>query len=266
MLQLLTVFVEQNYQITFASTAGKTEYSANLEDLGVQEATISLNDPEFDRFVDKFAPDVVVFDRFMVEEQFGWRVAEAYPQAIRILNTEDLHSLREYRERCVKQGADFSAIEWLQQDKTKREVASIYRSDLTLLTSPFEKKLLQEQVNIAPELLMHLPFMHVAPGEETIAKWPVFSERTDFIAYGNGKHSPNVDSFVYLKKTLWPLIRKSLSKAKLHLYGAYFPEYILQMHNPSEGFFVHGWVKDLESVVKNAKVVLAPLRFGAGIK
>jgi hypothetical protein len=33
----------------------------------------------------------VLFDRFMMEEQFGWRVAENCPNALRILDTEDLH-------------------------------------------------------------------------------------------------------------------------------------------------------------------------------
>jgi hypothetical protein len=36
----------------------------------------------------------VLFDRFMIEEQFGWRVAENCPDALRVLDTEDLHCLR----------------------------------------------------------------------------------------------------------------------------------------------------------------------------
>ncbi len=266
MLQLITVFLKQHYQVTYATTAAKTPHTVNLKALGIQEVAILLNDPEFDRFVGKLAPDLVVFDRFMVEEQFGWRVAEAHPQAVRILNTEDLHSLREYRERCVKQGMNFTPKEWLQQDKTKREMASIYRSDLTLLTSSFEKKLLEEQLQLAPELLLYLPFMLTTPGKGTIAEWPSFSERIDFVSYGNGKHAPNIDSFVYLKTTIWPLIREALPTAKLHIYGAYFPQQLQQLHNPSEGFLVQGWVEDLERVVNQARIVLAPVRFGAGIK
>ena len=266
MMQLLAVFLEQHYQVTFATTAAKTAHTANLKALGILEVTVLLNDPEFDRFVGNLSPDLVIFDRFMMEEQFGWRVAEAHPQAVRILNTEDLHSLREYRELCVKQGMDFTPREWLLQDKTKREMASIYRSDLTLLTSSFEKKILQEQLQLAPELLLYLPFMLTTPGKRTIAEWLSFSERKDFVSYGNGKHAPNLDSFVYLKTTIWPLIREALPTARLHIYGAYFPQQLQQLHNPSEGFLVQGWVEDLEGVVNQARIVLAPVRFGAGIK
>jgi hypothetical protein len=44
-------------------------------------------------FVKQLQPSIVLFDRFMIEEQFGWRV-ENCPNAVRILDTEDLHCLR----------------------------------------------------------------------------------------------------------------------------------------------------------------------------
>jgi hypothetical protein len=41
--------------------------------------------------VKELNPAVVLFDRFMMEEQFGWRVSENCPDALRLLDTEDLH-------------------------------------------------------------------------------------------------------------------------------------------------------------------------------
>ena len=145
MLQLLRAFLDRDYEITFASVAVRTEYSHDLTTLGIEEVSIKLNHNSFEDLVKKKDPDIVVFDRFMVEEQFGWRIAESCPNAIRVLNTEDLHSLREYRELCLKRDSTFTTTDWLQRDKTKREVASIFRSDLTLLVSSFEKNLLQEK-------------------------------------------------------------------------------------------------------------------------
>jgi glycosyltransferase involved in cell wall biosynthesis len=69
-----------------------------------------------------------------------------------------------------------------------------------------------------------------------------------------------------LKKHIWPRIRTRLPKAELHIYGAYPSEQILQLHKPKEGFIVNGFVKDANKVVSEAKIVLAPIRFGAGIK
>jgi glycosyltransferase involved in cell wall biosynthesis len=266
MLQLLEAFLNKNYQITFASTASKTEYSHDLTSMGIQEVTVQLNDSGFDRFVKELNPNIVMFDRFMAEEQFGWRVAEACPIALRLLNTEDLHSLRDYREKCTKKNVEWTAQEWVKQDKTKREIASIYRSDLTLLVSSFEKNLLENKLGIHDNLLLHLPFMLHAVDSSKVSHWPKFQDRQDFISLGNGRHAPNVDTFRFLKETIWPLIRKELPKAQLHIYGAYLPQQIKQMHHPKVGFLVHGWMEHLEVEVQKARVVLAPLRFGAGIK
>src|SRR4051812_34141423 len=59
--------------------------------LGPEEAR--PNDPEFDRLIARLAPDAVLFDRFHIEERFGWRVARAVPGAARILDTVELHGL-----------------------------------------------------------------------------------------------------------------------------------------------------------------------------
>ncbi|UOY06449.1 glycosyltransferase family 4 protein [Muricauda sp. SCSIO 64092] len=266
MLQLLRAFLDRDYEITFASVAVRTEYSHDLTAMGIEEVSIKLNHSSFEDLAKKKNPDIVVFDRFMVEEQFGWRIAESCPNALRVSNTEDLHSLREYREVCLKRDSTFTAMDWLQKDKTKREVASIFRSDLTLLVSSFEKSLLQGATGISESLLWCLPFMLEEISEAHRAIWPSFEERLDFISYGNGKHAPNVDSFTYLKKIIWPMIRRELPETRLHIYGAYLPQQVKDMHRPKDGILVHGWISDLEKKVEQARMVLAPLRFGAGIK
>ena len=266
MLQLLKAFLERSFQITFSSTASKTGYSQDLASMNINEVSIAMNDSSFDRFVEELNPEIVVFDRFMVEEQFGWRVAEKCPTALRILNTEDLHSLREFRGKCTKKHMGWTVQDWLQQEKTKREIASIYRSDLTLLVSSFEKELLKNEVGIDKNLLLHLPFMLPGISQDEVTNWPGFENRRDFISFGNGRHAPNVDSFKYLRENIWPLIRVQLPEARLHLYGAYLPQQVKEMHSVKEGFLVHGWIQDLEAEVQKSRVVLAPLRFGAGIK
>ena len=70
----------------------------------------------------------------------------------------------------------------------------------------------------------------------------------------------------YLKETIWPLIRKQLPNVRLHIYGAYPSQKVLQLHQPKEHFYIMGRADDAQKVVRQARVVLAPLRFGAGIK
>lgn len=263
MLQLLQCFLEYGYEVTFASTASENAHSLDLGSMGIKKRSIRLNDAGFDVFLGELRPNVVIFDRFLTEEQFGWRVAEQCPSAVRILDTEDLHSLRTVRHGALKSGKTFTVADWLKNDITKREVASIYRSDCTLMISTHEMELLENTIKIDRGLLHHIPFL--LDGAEIEGK-PDYEEREGFICIGNGKHAPNVDAVLWLKKELWPLIRKQLKKAELYIYGAYLPEQINQMHRPEEGFHVMGRVDEVQEVMQKARINLAPLRFGAGIK
>jgi len=262
MQQLLEAFLNFGCQITFASTASKTDYSLDLEQMGVEEVSIKLNHSSFDEFVQELSPNVVLFDRFMIEEQFGWRVAEFAPNALRILNTEDLHALRKAREESYKKELPFRIEQWKNHPMTLREVASIYRCDVSLMISAYEMDILQEELNIPTELLFHLPLM----AKNTTKPLPVLEERKHFITIGNGKHAPNVDSIKVLKQNIWPHIRKQLPEAEIHIYGAYLPQQVNEMHSPKTGFYIQGWAEDVHTVLQNARVLLAPLQFGAGIK
>ena len=266
MMQLIQFFRDQQYHITFASTAAKGEYSTDLEALGIAAQHILLNDPGFDAFVKALDPNIVLFDRFLTEEQFGWRVTEFSPNALRVLDTEDLHSLRQVREQLFKKNSEFTPAKWLQSDITKREIASIYRCDLSLIISTYEMELLLNVVKMDKQLLLHLPFQCDKINRSQMASWPSFLARKDFICIGNGKHAPNVDAVVWLQKEIWPLIREALPNAQLHIYGGYLPQQLLQLHNPSSGFIIEGWAENIVAILEQHRINLAPLRFGAGIK
>ncbi|WP_179345781.1 glycosyltransferase [Winogradskyella ursingii] len=265
MLQLIKQFQNQGYQITFASAAKRSEKSFDLSKIEVETKAIFLNDDSFDIFISKLNPDAILFDRFMTEEQYGWRVAEQCPDAIRILDTEDFHGLRKAREVAAKKNETLG-IEHLQNDVTKREIASIYRCDLSLIISEAEMEILTSQFKIDPSLLYYLPFL-LDPIEETqIAQLPNFELRADFVTIGNFLHAPNYDAVLHLKQSIWPLIRKELPKAELHIYGAYESKKVSQLNNEHEGFLIKGFAQDVYTVMQKGKVCLAPLRFGAGLK
>ncbi len=265
-MQLIKVFLSANYQVIFASTAAESDLSYSLQDFKIKKVQIALNNISFDNLITDLQPNIVVFDRFLTEEQFGWRVAENAPQAVRILDTEDLHSLRTARFEAFKKNIPFSIDLWMENDITKREIASIYRCDVSLIISSYEMQLLKDTIQLDLSLLHYLPFMVESLSKEVIDSYPDFEDRKDFICIGNGKHAPNIDAVIWLKNGLWPLIRKQLPDSNVYIYGAYLPQQILQMHQPKDGFYVLGYTQNLKSTFSTARVNLAPLRFGAGQK
>lgn len=266
MLQLIDFFLAANYLVTFASPGQKSSKTLVIENPNYTEETIVLNSSCFDTFIRQINPSIVMFDRFMMEEQFGWRVAKCCPNALRILDTEDLHFLRKVRQEQVQTNIPFSENALFRSDYTKREIAAILRCDLSLIISSYEMELLTTSFNIAKDLLLYLPFFLPNISKSDSDAWSSFEERKDFIFVGNFLHAPNVDAVVQLKKRLWEKIRIKNPLAKLHIYGAYGTQQIQEFHKPKQGFFVHGYVNDIKSEVTKARVVLAPLRFGAGIK
>ena len=266
MMQLIEQFLLQNWKVTFGSPSQKSEKAIDLKTLGIDEISIELNNASFDAYIKELQPTIVLFDRFMMEEQFEWRVAENCPKAIRILDTEDLHCLRKTREICIKKNTNFSIEELLKQDITKREIAAILRCDLSLIISTFEMELLKNTFKIDSSILLCLPFLFNEIENKHQNEWKTFEQRKHFIFIGNFFHKPNVDAVLTLKKHIWTAIKKQLPEAELHIYGAYVNQQIQELHNKKEGFLIKGFAEDAQVVVGKAKVVLAPLNFGAGIK
>jgi glycosyltransferase involved in cell wall biosynthesis len=266
MIQLIELFLKQNYKVTFAAASQKNENSVALNSIGVNEVSIEMNNTSFDHFVKKLNPTIVVFDRFMMEEQFGWRVAENCPNAIRILDTEDLHFLRKTRHQQLKKGEEFTTEALLKSDDTKREIAAILRSDVSLIISTYEMELLKSVFKIDEKILYYLPFLLNKIDENQIQKWKPFEERNHFVFIGNFFHKPNIDAVLTLKNEIWGKIKAALPEAEIHIYGAYANQQIHQLHNKKEGFIIKGFANNAKEVVEKSKVVLAPLRFGAGIK
>lgn len=262
MMSLLNAFKAQNWQVEFATPAQRTEHMVNLDDYGVTSQSIALNCESFDEYVKAYNPNIVMFDRFMMEEQFGWRVDKHCPNAVKILDTEDLQCLRNARHEARKGEREFTTSD-LHSDIAKREIAAILRCDLSLIISSFEMSLLNSVFKVEPSLLHHLPFMVDLSALPKTTK--SFDERAHFMTIGNFRHAPNWDAVLYLQK-IWPLIRKQLPKAELHIYGSYPPPKATALNNPKTGFLIKGWADNAYDVMQSARVCLAPLRFGAGIK
>jgi len=256
-LDIINILKPYSQRIHFASSAIRQDTCDPLEGLICHD--IQLNSDSFNNWITDINPDLVIFDRFMIEEQFGWRVSQSCPQAIKILDTSDFHGLRYAREQALKTNSDPD----LFNDISLREYAAIARCDLTLMISSYEIGLLTEQFSIDKDRLFHLPFLQQAPDLESIGS---YKDRNHVIFVGGFKHAPNIDAVEWLYKEIWPLVKKQLKDIECHVYGPYAPVSISQLHQPKKGFFIKNRADDIRKTMLNYRVNLATLRYGAGNK
>jgi len=123
--------------------------------------------------------------------------------------------------------------------------------------------LLVDTFKVDARLLHYLPLM--VDLEKCPTKTTPFSDRQHFMTIGNFRHAPNWDAVLYLQE-IWPLIRKQLPEAELHIYGAYTPPKATALNNTKTGFLIKGRAEDALTTMEQYRLCLAPLRFGAGIK
>mmetsp|Transcript_5635 Transcript_5635/g.34985 ORF Transcript_5635/g.34985 Transcript_5635/m.34985 type:complete len:499 (-) Transcript_5635:1557-3053(-) len=246
-----------------------------LKAVDVDGARILPNRSERNRtMVEEWAPDVVVFDRYYAEEAWSHDVRMAAPGAMRILDTQDIHGLRANRQRMVAEG--YTDVEDVlrarpnaQDAIMQRELAAIMRSDLTVVVSKAEKRFLERSCNVPREKLITAPFFRAHDRLPPLENLPNYRERRHFVAIGNWDHAPNADAAAWLVGTLWRRVRAALpsamADAELHLYGARARGKASWLDEPRDGVRFKGYMESLEQL-KNYRVMLSPLRFGAGVK
>lgn len=262
---LILELKKQKFDVVFCSAANKTEHSDDLRLYEVDSRKIELNKNSFNTFIEQLNPSHVIFDRFTSEEQFGWRVRESVPSALTILDTEDLHFLRDARKQLVdQQKYPYNKEDELNQIRKNeisfRELAAIYRCDLNLIISEYEFNLLI-QLGVPESLLFYLPMLVNSKKQKNDIV--PFKNRRNFIFFGNFNHAPNLDSLNQIHQ-LFPELRNQDQSLEIHVYGAYLKNQQLKMKK--DGIFFHGWTDDLDEKISHARTLFAPLRFGAGLK
>lgn len=75
----------------------------------------------------------------------------------------------------------------------------------------------------------------------------------------------SVDSVLYFYNKIWPKVKSMTTGAKFYIIGANPPSKIKKLHNRND-MFVTGFVSDLKEYYQKAAVVIAPMRFVAGMQ
>jgi len=254
LLTLIQSFKNAKYQVHLGCTLDKTPLGDSLSEYDIQVHRIALNCNSFDELLVDLRPEVILFDRFISEEQFGWRVYKNLPQCLTLLNTEDLHSLRLSRSKGKEE-------EWETTDTFKREIASFYRVDKVLIISREEiNKLTALLPSIGSKLIYAPLIIHRREITNHINR-----KSWSFVFFGSGKHPGNKATLQRIIE-MWPNILKIQPESSLFIFGAYYPESLINKANKLKQVSFLGWVEDLDTILHNYQFLLSPTPFGAGLK
>jgi hypothetical protein len=258
-INFIRIFQDLGYQVAFAADAefaDPSPYLARLKSMGV----VVVNPPRYqsiEQFLQKEGPaiDVCFLSRVHCGGRHIEQVRRRCHHAKIIFNTVDLHHVREEREARLRD--DRRAIN-LAYSTREREIVATRRADATIVVSRDEEKLLQ---GIVPGAVIHtVPLIRDTPGLSRNG----FAQRRGIAFLGGFLHRPNIDAVHYFLDEIWQLVYAQMPAIEFLAIGADLPRDLSSRRDP--GFIPKGYVKDLGEQLGAIRVMVAPLRYGAGAK
>lgn len=258
LLNLMRMLREEGAHVVFlpADRGHAGEYTLTMQQLGIEVwyAPFAQPLPVWLREHGQRFDSVLVCRHYVMREVLPLLRRHA-PQARVILDTVDLHYLREQR------GAELANDPARARDALgtrRRELDMIARSDATFVVSDVERELLASDAPDARvEVLSNLHRM----GAEGLP----FEERSDLMFVGGFRHPPNVDAVCWFVENVWPILRKELPDLQFHCIGGDTPAAVEALA-AQPGVVVHGHVPDLTPLLAGVRLTVAPIRYGAGVK
>ncbi|MCX5578958.1 glycosyltransferase [Kaistia terrae] len=249
-------FEKRSLPGALGTAEGRTRYEKALYDVGVRE--ILYGRGELERALSR--PDVMLSDAFlsfpMVAEAFLPIIRQARPEATVLYDMVDFHAVRMRREAQLKGDADIGAM---AEEMQQREVWLANEADITIAISDDEKG---ELLKLAPLAnIQTLPNIFSLP-----ASPPEGPElRKGILFVGGFWHQPNGDAVKWFVESIFPLVRAAHPDTHFTIVGSNPDEEILRLAK-KPNVSVLGYVKDLRPLYEAARVCVAPLRYGAGVK
>lgn len=177
------------------------------------------------------------------------------PAAKMIFDVLDLHYLRVEREAELKKSAELARA---AERYRKIETLLCRTSDAVIAVSDIEKMYIEAALQPRGRIYV-IPTIH-----ECENSGKPFDMRRDLVFIGAYLHTPNVDAVKYFISEIFPIIREQISDVNVLVVGSSMPKEISSLDVP--GVRIVGYVDDPKTVFDECRLMVAPLRYGAGVK
>ena len=178
------------------------------------------------------------------------------PKAKMVFDMVDIHHLRYKRASELEPLNPLYKKEYTKYLKMEDDAAKT--SDHVITISDFEEKYMAQFC--PPEKIITISNIHYPKIE--IENTSGFEERKDIIFIGSS-HTPNIDALYFLYNDIMPIVWQSLPGLKVNVIGN-VKDRINDIDHPD--FIFLGFVPDVEKLFTTNKLMVAPLRYGAGVK
>ncbi len=257
MFQYARLFCDLGYAVVFIPHDRRPEepYGAALRQLGVEVCDGPF---EFRPWIARYGPmvDVVWLSR-------PW-VAVTYVDPIRASSSapiiycgRDLHFLRLQRQAAIE---NWPALNAESARFRKMERWLVRRADAVVTFNTTERDLIRENFGSAENVHMLPAYVHATDSPPPDVP---LTERQRIVFVGNFRHRPNYDGLVWFLEEIWPRVASALPGARFMAIG---PNPGGQPLPARERVDVLGHVADLDPYFAAARLSVAPLRYGAGVK
>jgi len=195
-----------------------------------------------------------IVSRPSMAEAYLHRIRRTNPRVRVVFDMVDTHFIRFQREHEIS--GDAHALAEAERYR-KLESRLARKSDLVWSASSEDKEVMEREV--PGRRVEVVPTIH-----EVRDRGKSFVERRDLLFIGNLAHRPNDDAVLFFMREVYPLLLKTLPQVQLDIIGDN-PSPEIVAYN-SETVRVRGYVPEVEPYLRERRVFVAPLRFGAGIK
>lgn len=230
-------------------------YTRRLQDLGVE---VLYGPKNLGTVLTELREDLVaiITSRVTVSSNYIVQIRAIAPEVPLFFDTVDLHFLREARAAELEGYVDLPPKAAALREL---ELAMVRACDGTLVVSTYERELLR---SLVPSADIHVLPIVVDRVDEAQCATPAGREGLLFV--GSFAHPPNADGLRWFMAEILPTLSLMHPGLRVDVVGR-DPMPDLVAAAPA-GVVYHGWVEDLTPLYANARVVIAPLRFGAGVK
>lgn len=258
LVNLMRLLIEEGAHVVFmpANRCSDGAYTSALQRMGV-ECWHAPYAARFPSWLREHGPrfDVALVSRHYVAGEMLPLLREYAPNARVLFDTVDLHYLRE--RRAAELAGDAAALRAAMRTR-ELELALIRDADATLVVSEVERALLAIDAPGADVRVLSNLHREAPQG-------PAWSQRDGLLFVGGFRHPPNVDAVMWFAREVFPRIRATQPSLGFDCVGGDVPPEIAQLAD-IPGVRIHGHVPDLQPLLDGARVSIAPLRYGAGVK